>query len=604
MNNKSKKALLKVMAKINTLNLDKDRLTKTVSTCIKLVDLIESGTKNIQINAPTGSGKSMIAFIMGLYSEEYYKDSDEKSCYLITPKKSLQEQYNRDIKSFGLDISLLKGQNSYTCNKDKSRTFQNRPCSKYKSIAEIKENLDCANTCPYLVARDKSVDSNIVVMNNHYLITALVNEHQYFGSRKMLIVDESHNFNKILREMYSVSIDTNNSVASNLIMSVNMAKNFHENIDGELNIVVDQLRDYLTNLNDVYDISEMSNWSDKLESVVEIIGKSISISDSIIENIRKYTLKTDEFDNLGYDDEYFDELRESLTLLINENDLLKRVYSSSKDDHNNLILDSNVGVLKMSLLKIDSIYKKVFSSFESVIFMSATPSISHFEELGIEDAITLKMKCNFSKTTAPVVLLREKMLDMSYRSREANFNQLFVNTIQLCNFHKTDNGLIHSGSYLFQEKFKDYVNQNGNSERFIFCKNTEDIQRGFELLKSERGLILVSPSIIEGIDGKGDIARFQIALKCPFPNTLDRYVEKILKEYRSRYNSLVREQIEQLIGRVQRSPRDFGITYLLDKKFDDFISRNGLNKNSKDKILKINAKLLPKVIEKAKQNFE
>ena len=135
-----------------------------------------------------------------------------------------------------------------------------------------------------------------------------------------------------------------------------MVKNFHEKLDVDFTIIVDQLRDYLANLNDIYDISEMSNWSDKLESVVEIIGKSISNSDSIIENIRKYTLKTDEFDNLIFEDEYFDELRECLSLLINENDLLKRVSTSSKDEHNNLILDSNKGVLKMSLLKIDKIY--------------------------------------------------------------------------------------------------------------------------------------------------------------------------------------------------------------------------------------------------------
>lgn len=88
------------------------------------------------------------------------------------------------------------------------------------------------------------------------------------------------------------------------------------------------------------------------------------------------------------------------------------------------------------------------------------------------------------------------------------------------------------------------------------------------------GLVLVSPSVKEGVDFKGDSCRAQIIVKAPIPNFGDPYVKamcygvpecQINRDHGWANRRVVRDLI-QMYGRVMRSVDDAGLTFILDNR--------------------------------------
>ena len=74
------------------------------------IDVIEQidyhfsrGKRFIVLQSPVGSGKSAIALAVARHFQ---------SSYILTPRKSLQDQYYED---FGQYVTLLKGRAAYPC---------------------------------------------------------------------------------------------------------------------------------------------------------------------------------------------------------------------------------------------------------------------------------------------------------------------------------------------------------------------------------------------------------------------------------------------------------------------------------------------------------
>ena len=87
--------------------------------------------------------------------------------------------------------------------------------------------------------------------------------------------------------------------------------------------------------------------------------------------------------------------------------------------------------------------------------------------------------------------------------------------------------------------------------------------------------MLISPSVHTGLDLKGDLSRFQILVKVPYPSLGDRWIKK--KQTRDggkwyRWQTVLKTV--QAYGRSVRSKDDCAKTYLLDSSFDDFIRSN------------------------------
>lgn len=120
---------------------------------------IENGKHDIFIQAPTGTGKSLIA----LELSKLLKANGQKS-YILTSEKSLQQQYESDCKGKFLkhhsDVTSISGIDTYTCDVNGEKfslgVCRNLGLSNKEAIA----SMPCAATCGYLTRWDAARQSD------------------------------------------------------------------------------------------------------------------------------------------------------------------------------------------------------------------------------------------------------------------------------------------------------------------------------------------------------------------------------------------------------------------------------------------------------------
>jgi Rad3-related DNA helicase len=126
--------------------------------------------------------------------------------------------------------------------------------------------------------------------------------------------------------------------------------------------------------------------------------------------------------------------------------------------------------------------------------------------------------------------------------------------------HENDKGLIHTNSYKNQQ----YIIDNIYNTRLIShnSRNRERVLKYFE--DDENPLVLVSPSMSEGVDLPYDKCRFQVIYKIPFPYLGDKQVNMRRKRDQRWYAYKTVMTLMQAYGRGMRAEDDSCVTYILD----------------------------------------
>ena len=83
--------------------------------------------------------------------------------------------------------------------------------------------------------------------------------------------------------------------------------------------------------------------------------------------------------------------------------------------------------------------------------------------------------------------------------------------------------------------------------------------------------LLISPSISEGVDFKGDFCTVQIIFKMPYPKPVGRLKYRIDNGDWDYYNNLVLIKLEQMYGRSIRGLDDKCVTYIVDSAFKNLL---------------------------------
>ena len=97
----------------------------------------------------------------------------------------------------------------------------------------------------------------------------------------------------------------------------------------------------------------------------------------------------------------------------------------------------------------------------------------------------------------------------------------------------------------------------------------EALARYIGLAEKGQAPVIVSPSLDRGVDLPGDLCRVQIVMKVPFPNMGDRQVSERLHMPGGQtwYTANTARTIVQMTGRGVRSVDDHAVTYVLDRQF-------------------------------------
>ena len=156
---------------------------------------------------------------------------------------------------------------------------------------------------------------------------------------------------------------------------------------------------------------------------------------------------------------------------------------------------------------------------------------------------------------------------MSYYYKKDTFKRAIPIIKKILEKNENNKGIIHSGNY----ELNGWIKNSIHDPRLLIHDPSTREESLIEHLKTEDKTVLVSPSMMSGIDLKDDFSRFQIILKIPFPNLMSSKIKKRLETYPDWYNWKTLVEVMQAYGRSIRNDEDWAETYILDSCFDQVI---------------------------------
>lgn len=482
-----------------------------------IYDAIQKGYKYIILEAGTGTGKSAIATTLAKMYE---------SAYILTMTKQLQSQYANEF-----NFPLVKGRGNFYCLEDKldstcdigvckttptsSKFFCPYGVAKNPTL-DAKEAFEDSfggtvffqsdNHCHYWAQKANAIKSPITLMNYDYAILEL-NYVKHFSPRSLLILDEAHNIeNKLMRTM---EVNLYNKRLEKDIEKAISVKNLK---DGDV-------KDWIMEITAIYEAYEEIDTKDFSKNEKDRISSTIAKLKQLSENLEK--------------------------------------------EPKNWAIDvSNVGVSFKPLRVHHYAYNNLFKYGDVCIFMSATilshKMFSKWLGLNPNEVYHLKVDSPFPPNKRPIELkLAGKMSSNRIKHTAPKTIPVLNNILKK---HKDDKGLIHTHSYKCQQ----YINKNIANSRLISHtpQNRERVLKYFE--EEDNPLVLVSPSMSEGVDLPYDKCRFQIIYKMPFPYLGDKQVNMRMKRDKRWYAYKTVMTLMQAYGRGMRAEDDSCYTYILD----------------------------------------
>lgn len=507
----------------------------------------DSGKRIVLLEGPVGSGKSAIAIT---FARKY------KNSHLITPRKALQDQYYQD---FSKDVVLMKGRSSYPCTFHSSQKQYNTVIKSIKegrvraprygepncSDAPCRNDLEVYNACvakngpcPYNVAMDLAQSSSSVVHNLHSFIFQ-TNYSGKFQKRDLLIIDEAHEIEDILRDFVSRKIAINKPVP----------------------------------IDDIPHFESLSEWCDYFLNP-DFVPKESEFDINKKKEDPEYESETDRY-------------IERIESLRSQEQYCDKAFTMKLEARYQLHRQTGV-IFEFTPHSLGNAAENyLFSYGEKVLLMSGTlySKEQYCKYLGInkDDAYFIRVPSTFPLSNRPIYLKSKFQVDTSHRAWNDNLDELADKIKEIMTIFKDVKGVIHAPSYDAMEQIVVRV-----ADARLMTHGRFDFQEKLNaFFEANDNSVFVSPICQQGIDFKGDRARFQMVLRIPYLSVGDKFVEDMARGDFSWYNYKALVTFGQEIGRVNRSESDFGATFLMDSRFNKFIAKNSkkLPKWLKDAII-------------------
>lgn len=198
------------------------------------------------------------------------------------------------------------------------------------------------------------------------------------------------------------------------------------------------------------------------------------------------------------------------------------------------------------------------------------------ESLGLdhEAVARIRVPSTFPKENRPILIAGVGSMSRKYQS--TTLPAVTRTIAKVFEKHKDQKGLIHCHSYDIGKAIYAALKSTGHGDRILFPTKAEDRESAVKTHKeSSLPTVLISPSITEGFDFKGDTGRWQVIAKIPYPYLGDRQVEAKRDISQEWYDLQTIMTIVQSAGRICRSEDDWGITYIMDDDFKRLYEKRG-----------------------------
>jgi Rad3-related DNA helicase len=167
---------------------------------------------------------------------------------------------------------------------------------------------------------------------------------------------------------------------------------------------------------------------------------------------------------------------------------------------------------------------------------------------------------------------------MSSGGDKDNWVDIMKKLNELSEAHYNDKGLIHTSSYGRARRIADSL----SAEKYPYLHDNvmvhdqdRDPEVQIEEWQDSDKDLFASPSMMEGVDLKDDMCRWQVLLKVPYP-AMDSRTSYIVNNQKYGWNEYFERamiRVVQSYGRAIRSEDDYADYYVLDEDFDDLMKK-------------------------------
>jgi len=527
---------------------------------------------NYILEASTGTGKSVIAYtaaktiLENMESKKSDSDSklecfdceddDETSVKKKQPKiifctltKQLQNQYIDSFKS-QKDTSFIWSARNYKCsyhldsNNTPEAVYYGSPGCQGKKCPMF-------SSCEFILQKKEFYTHNIGIVNYHYFL------HNCKLTADIVVFDECQEIENILADIATVTISS-----AKLIKFTNCLTRFKS-------IKVPNNSQFL---NQIQDLS--NNKGSTIDEIKSYIKKFITTYTPIVLEATNELNKELESNN-KFDPKLI-KIGKIIDNLSNHIDKYSTFLKSNTEwvvSHRELDIDNYKIVIK-PLDVYEFFHSTISSKCKKMIFMSATICGKDVfsSNLGLTNYVYNEVSAVIPVQNRQVYFINN-IGSLNFRNKEKvlpNFVKVIDHIIGYHRKHdKSVNGVIHSVSYANAE----FIKKHSKYKKDIIIPTAHQKNNIPKLVKSGNK-ILVSPSMMAGIDLYDNLSRFQILLKVPYLNLGDVWIKTKMQLNNMWYTRNAVINIIQCSGRSIRSVEDYANTYILDGNFNRLLNQN------------------------------
>lgn len=517
------------------------RWSRQLDIAHEVVDCFKSGAPIVFIQAPTGTGKTLIAELVRrlLMTDGIY------SC----TTKALQDQMARDFPY----AKVLKGKVNYLTDSGVLDSFGNVKVGRWSDITCA----DCTFTptsgecrfcmtrslCPYQLAKNKAKTAELAVLNMSYLLTDLNKGQGNFAGRGLVTLDECDELEWALLD--HTELDISKAKMERMGLEPPKRKTVENSWYGWVKThAVPTVNTYMRWLTKPDDPGATADDIKEFKATRVLLEQLLMLQRELPQprGAEGGTYNTGSW-----------------------------VYDGYKGDVVNNIIFRPVYVSKFGK-------SMLWPHGERFLLMSATilsPDMMA-SELGITTGATddlrwelVDVPSTFPIANRPIYIV--PLADMSFKNKNntTGWERMARGVRGVCGRHEDERILVHTVSYELARYLRDSLS---DLARPVITYHSSDGKR--QALADYSRLpnsVLIASSMDRGVDLPGDLCRVQVIAKIPFLNTTDKRVEQRLwtSGGKSWYRMNAIRTIVQMCGRGVRSETDHAKTYILDSQFVD-----------------------------------
>ena len=439
-----------------------------------------------------------------------------KQAAIVTMTKQLQQQYLSEFRA--LDMVRLIGRENYRCLINKKFNVAEAPCIAGWNCPKIWH-------CDYFATKKKAAEFLTPIVTNYSYFLGETQSGNMMRNLDILILDEGHMAESALMAHVNVTLD-----------------------EQELRRVGIQLPRLGT-------IDKYREWGVKTHQ-------------EIAQEIHKTAQFIAEYSKDPFAD---DLLIRRYRLLRNQQ---KSIIGINNFVEDNWILEHQAKRVMFRPLWVKKYGRLYLSTADKIVIQSATiVSPSKMADLmGIPpgDWTYMEVPSTFPKERRPFYYWPVVAVGMNLNTTEAN--KLVQSVDQIIDKHPGERGIIHTTNYML----RDLVKMRSKHANIMLTHTGQDREKVIEDFLQDKGgaKILLSPSVTSGVNASYHRCSFQIIMKVPFADRSDEQTRKRMEEDPEWYNFNAASAVVQAYGRAMRYEDDYGETYILDKHFSWFYSRN------------------------------